>query len=119
MYKPVVPILIDLLKQTTTQIIDLASGGGGGLVKLERTSEKEIPEIKINLSDFYPNIPAFENENKISGYLPIPKKCRCNKCSRRNERRTYTVFVFPSFYAGYGYKNTSKCGDTQRPLPFF
>jgi hypothetical protein len=61
MYKPIAPLLIETLKSTgNTQIIDLASGGGGGLVKLSEHLQKEIPEIKINLSDYFPNIPAFE-----------------------------------------------------------
>lgn len=61
MYKPVAPVLIQLLNETkNTEIIDLASGGGGGLIKLSWHIKKEIPELKINLSDYYPNIPAFE-----------------------------------------------------------
>lgn len=61
MYAPIVPLLVDTLKSTgNTQIIDMASGGGGGLVKLSEHLQKEIPELKINLSDYYPNIPAFE-----------------------------------------------------------
>lgn len=67
MYAPVVPLMVDTLKSTNnTQIIDLASGGGGGLIKLSEHLQKEIPEIKINLSDYYPNIPAFEKTKNKS-----------------------------------------------------
>ncbi len=67
MYAPVAPLLIDTLKSTgNTQIIDIASGGGGGLVKLSEHLQKEIPTIKINLSDYYPNITAFEKTKNKS-----------------------------------------------------
>ena len=61
MYKPVIPILkkgLDLSK--TNQIIDLASGGGGGWIWLNSELQKEIPNLKIVLTDFYPNKSAFE-----------------------------------------------------------
>lgn len=67
MYAPIVPLLVDTLKSTgNTQIVDMASGGGGGLVKLSEHLQKEIPEIKINLSDYYPNITAFEKTKNKS-----------------------------------------------------
>jgi hypothetical protein len=65
MYKPAVPILEKVLrKSNTTQIIDLGSGGGGGLIWLNEELRKSIPEVKILLTDFYPNIPAFEYTKK-------------------------------------------------------
>lgn len=67
MYAPIVPLLVDTLKSTgNTQIVDMASGGGGGLVKLSEHLQKEIPDIKINLSDYYPNINAFEKTKNKS-----------------------------------------------------
>lgn len=60
-YKPIVPILEKGLKDSNTnQILDLASGGGGGLLWLNSELKKRIPELKILLTDYYPNIPAFE-----------------------------------------------------------
>jgi len=61
MYKPVIPILTEMMKKSeTSKILDLGSGGGGGLLWLNEELRKEIPDLKITLSDFYPNIPAFE-----------------------------------------------------------
>lgn len=61
MYKPIVPFLEELLRTGNTKtIVDLASGGGGGLIWLNGQLKKSIPELKIVLTDFYPNIPAFE-----------------------------------------------------------
>lgn len=61
MYKPIVPVLANALKKTNTDtIIDLGSGGGGGLLWLNEELKKEIPTLKIQLTDFYPNLSAFE-----------------------------------------------------------
>ena len=60
-YKPVIPILEKGLKDSNTnQILDLASGGGGGLLWLNSELKKSIPDLKILLTDYYPNISAFE-----------------------------------------------------------
>ncbi|MFX0557504.1 hypothetical protein ACOCEA_11945 [Maribacter sp. CXY002] len=65
MYKPVVPILEKGLKKShTNTIIDLGSGGGGGLLWLNSQLIKKIPGLKIVLTDFYPNIPAFNLAKK-------------------------------------------------------
>ena len=61
MYQPILPILKKgLEKSGTQQIVDLASGGGGGLLWLNAELLKAIPNLKIVLTDFYPNIPAFK-----------------------------------------------------------
>lgn len=67
MYKPVVPIIErGLEKSKTNKIIDLGSGGGGGLIWLNSELSKTIPDLKIILTDYYPNIPAFELTKKKS-----------------------------------------------------
>lgn len=61
LYKPIVPIIKKGLAQSkTNHIVDLGSGGGGGLIWLNDELKKDIPNLKITLTDFYPNIPAFE-----------------------------------------------------------
>ncbi|UII76230.1 hypothetical protein LV716_00075 [Flagellimonas sp. HMM57] len=61
MYKPIIPIIEKgLLKSKTNQIVDLGSGSGGGLIWLNSQLKKDIPDLKIILTDFYPNIPAFK-----------------------------------------------------------
>lgn len=60
LYKPVIPIIKKGLKKTgTNQIIDLGSGGGGGLIWLNSELKKDIPDLRITLTDFYPNTAAF------------------------------------------------------------
>lgn len=61
MYRPIVPLLEKAIKESgTNQIIDLGSGGGGGLIWLSEELKKNNPGLKIMLTDYYPNIPAFE-----------------------------------------------------------
>ncbi len=60
-YRPIVPIIKEgLEKSHSNTIIDLASGGGGGLLKLNEHLLKTNPDVKIILTDYYPNIKAFE-----------------------------------------------------------
>lgn len=64
-YKPIVPIIEEgLEKSNTNTIIDLASGGGGGLLKLNSHLLENIPNLKIVLTDYYPNIEAFKQTKK-------------------------------------------------------
>ncbi|MFB9079935.1 hypothetical protein ACFFLS_08595 [Flavobacterium procerum] len=65
MYKGIVPIIEKGLKEANTnQIIDLGSGGGGGLIWLNKELRKSNPNLKILLTDYFPNIPAFEHTKK-------------------------------------------------------
>lgn len=62
MYKPIIPVLKDLLLETrSTHMVDLGSGGGGGLIWLNQELQKEIDELQITLTDFYPNLEAFKH----------------------------------------------------------
>lgn len=59
-YKGIVPLLSDTLtKSGNTVIVDLASGGGGGLINLVSELEKSHPQISVVLTDYYPNEKAF------------------------------------------------------------
>jgi hypothetical protein len=64
-YKSIIPILKKgLEKSSTNQIIDLGSGGGGGLIWLNSELKKDISNLKIILTDYYPNISAFKFTKK-------------------------------------------------------
>ena len=69
MYKPTVPIIEKVLKKSkTNQIIDLCSGGSGGLIGINAELKKNIPDLEIMLTDFYPNIQHLnsqKNKQKI------------------------------------------------------
>lgn len=60
-FVPIIPQITSLLEKTrTSTIIDLGSGGGGGLLSLNQELIKEIPNAKFVLTDLYPNFKAFQ-----------------------------------------------------------
>ncbi|WP_163381526.1 hypothetical protein [Cyclobacterium sp. SYSU L10401] len=75
MYKPIVPLLVETLKKSQTEtIIDLASGGGGGLLALNRELKERIPKLEIKLTDYYPNLAAFEYTRKLADNIEYELK---------------------------------------------
>jgi hypothetical protein len=80
MFDPAVPIIQEALdKSNTNQIIDLGSGGGGGMLRINKALLKENPEVKILLTDYYPNIEAFKFTKKQADnieYIETPVDAR-------------------------------------------
>lgn len=78
LYEPVAPLLAEALRATgDAEILDLCSGGGGPLPTLRRKlAGSHGLDVKARLSDFYPNIAAFERiaatEGGRVGYVPTP-----------------------------------------------
>lgn len=65
MYKPIISIIEKGIKASSNnQIIDLGSGGGGGLIWLNEQLRTTNPNLKILLTDYFPNIAAFEHTKK-------------------------------------------------------
>jgi len=65
MYDPAVPIIKKTLKKSgTNRITDLGSGGGGGLLRINKGLLKDIPELEVLLTDYYPNTNAFSYTQK-------------------------------------------------------
>ena len=61
MYKNVMPVILKGVQSSgNCTVIDIASGGGGGLVKIAEHLKNSIPQVKIILSDYHPNIAAFK-----------------------------------------------------------
>ena len=60
-YASVIPLLIEGLRASHgTTMIDLGSGGGGGLVRVADQLAAEVTDLQIVLTDLHPNIAAFE-----------------------------------------------------------
>ncbi len=60
-YKAITPMLSELVRKEGSQtIVDLASGGGGGLLRLSDRLKEAHPQLKMVLTDYYPNRKAFE-----------------------------------------------------------
>lgn len=70
MYEPFVPLLVKALEDSKSHhIIDLGSGGGGGLLFLNQELLKSIPDLQITLTDYFPNLPAFEEAKKTASNI--------------------------------------------------
>ena len=67
-YKDSVPIIKRLMDKTgEREILDLCSGGGGGMVKIREELEKLTDtKIRVTLSDKFPNLSAFEDIEKVT-----------------------------------------------------
>ena len=61
-YRPVVPLIIEgMNKSNARQVIDLCSGSGGAIEQIQNDLKQlSDAEIKIILTDKYPNISAYE-----------------------------------------------------------
>jgi hypothetical protein len=97
LYKGVIPIFTKALEESKEeQIIDLCSGGGGGLIKISEHLKAFNHEIKICLSDYYPNIESFEHickEHSIFSFVSTP----VNALNVPNELKGFRT-MFLSFH---------------------
>lgn len=58
-YRPIVPIIEKGLSKTPNpKIVDLASGAGGGWLNLRKYLIKKYPNLRVTLTDVYPNLDA-------------------------------------------------------------
>ncbi|MEM9650370.1 MAG: hypothetical protein AAF969_17995, partial [Bacteroidota bacterium] len=75
LYKPILPVLERGIRASGIhQIVDLASGGGGGLLWLNSELKKSIPDLKIILTDYFPNIKAFEYTQQQANNFDFVKR---------------------------------------------
>ncbi len=67
-YKPCAILIRDVLQQSgATEIIELCSGGGGGILKLKEYLDDFNCHPTILLSDLYPNVETYEAIKKQTG----------------------------------------------------
>ena len=80
LYEPILPILEEGIEESNTRmIIDLGSGGGGGLLWIREALDEKFPDLRIVLTDYYPNLEAFEftkEQGKNFAYVSDPVDAR-------------------------------------------
>jgi hypothetical protein len=60
-YKDVLHVIEKGIRSSgNNTMVDIASGGGGGLLKIAERIKGKIPSLKIVLTDSYPNVDAFK-----------------------------------------------------------
>lgn len=98
-YKPAAEPVKELIDKTgIAEIQDMCSGGGGGLNTFRDELEKQTgKQIKITLSDKYPNTGAFEEIKKITGgkidYINSPVDVLNN-----NTGKEKIITIFSAFH---------------------
>ena len=80
MFRPIIPVLQNFIEKSgTTQIIDLGSGGGGPILKLNNVLKNQNQGLKVLLTDYFPNIDALELAKKKAdniNYIKTPIDAR-------------------------------------------
>lgn len=81
MFTPAIPLIKEVLYKTREHhIIDIASGAGGSMLSIAKKLKQEIPDLKITLTDYYPNIPAYKEtvrqSPEIFSYIEFPVDAR-------------------------------------------
>lgn len=120
-YKGITDIIVRGVKASgENQIIDMGAGGGGGWIKLAVQVQREIPDIKITLTDFYPNVEAFEKmkaNNKAIDFLSTPVDARAVDPKLRGLR---TQFIsLHHFRPADAQKILQNAVDAKSPIAIF
>lgn len=121
LYKPVIPILTKGLKQSNTnQIVDLGSGGGGGLLWLNDELKKEIPDLKFLLTDYYPNIDAFKyTKQKSSNFDFVQESVDARKVSNDLKGLRTLLLTFHHFKPEDAIKILQNAVDSGNSIAIF
>jgi hypothetical protein len=71
LHRPTVPLLGAALRETgLNHVVDLCSGGGGGIASLQKALQSEGLAIHFTLTDRFPNLDAFRQaESESSGKI--------------------------------------------------
>jgi hypothetical protein len=67
MYEPIIPLIEQGMKDArSSDIVDLGSGGGGGLIWINQQLKKRHSNLTIHLTDLFPNLEAFRYTQTIA-----------------------------------------------------
>jgi hypothetical protein len=122
-YKAVVPLIKKGIEAGNGQDwIDSASGGGGGILKLAGHLKTEIPNLNVTLTDYYPNIKAFERLKEEGGDLISYENLKVNAMEMplHLQGKFRSLFgAFHHFRPEEGKKILQNAVDTRSPIAIF
>lgn len=122
-YKPIVPVLKRGIEASGQNIwVDCASGGGGGLLTLTKHLSKHNPELKVILTDYFPNHEAFELTKTSGGGIFEAEKESINAMSlpNRYHGKFRTLFgAFHHFKPEQARTILQNAVDTNSPIAIF
>jgi hypothetical protein len=121
MFHPILPLLSEVIKKDgSNQIIDLASGGGGALLGLNAALRKEFPELNIVLTDYFPNIPAFERAKVDVDNIDFSEKAIDARAVPQEYTGVRTQFLsFHHFRPEDAQKILQNAVDAKQPICIF
>lgn len=97
-YEPVSPLILQLLQQTSsTQVVDLCSGGGGTIEQIQKNLQQQYyQDVKFILTDKFPNANAYQFiQNKTAGkvdYIALPVDAAKVDPSLKGVRTIFSAF---------------------------
>ncbi len=121
-YKEIIPVLKKgISKSGHKKIIDLASGGGGGWKKISDRLKKEIPGIKITLTDFYPNEKAFKRMLKYDReiFFFVPENINALRVPKQLNGLRTMFLSFHHFKFNDAQKILQNAVDNNMPIAIF
>jgi len=120
-YKPVVPLIENvLLEAETDTIIDLGSGGGGAIIGINKELLIKMPQLKIILTDYYPNLPAFRQAKKTASNIEfISSPVDASDVSPELKGLRTLFLVFHHFKPDLAVQVIQNAIDTQSPIAIF
>ncbi len=121
MFEPAIPALSMLLEHSDEKkIIDLASGGGGGLLWLNEQLRKKFPGLKIVLTDLYPNVAAFRYiEKQADNFQFINEPVDATHVPHHLKGIRTMFLSFHHFRPGKAKEILRNAVDTNSPIAIF
>ncbi len=109
MYRPIVPTLERGIRASkTSQIVDLGSGGGGGLMWIASELNRESERVRIVMTDWYPHVQAFQRSSAQAPGLDFVEQPVDARAVPRELKGLRTLFL--SFHH---FREDDACGILQ------
>jgi hypothetical protein len=109
MYRPIIPTLERGIRASkTSQIVDLGSGGGGGLMWIASELNRESERVRIVMTDWYPHVQAFQRSSAQAPGLDFVEQPVDARAVPRELKGLRTLFL--SFHH---FREDDACGILQ------